>query len=119
MLKQKQCKTLTEKCVAILILTKVVIHVLQSSQKHMRDLQLVPFSLAASKTESMLERGQWEDIPPVSLCSRSSSSRKHINGRIIRCTIQCLGDYKVSCKDLTGIIMKTDNIENKLHVKIS
>ena len=62
-------------------------------------------SMAASKMESTLETGQWEDFPLV----LERSSRKHIDNRIIRCTAKCLADYKVSRKDVTGIIIITAN----------
>ena len=60
-------------------------------------------SVAASKMESTLETEQWEDLPQVPV----RSIGKHIDERIIRCAVQCLADYKVSYKDVTGIIMKT------------
>ena len=56
--------------------------------------------------ESTLETGQWKDFPQVPV----RSSRKYIDERIIRSTVQCLADYKVSRKDVTGIILKTANI---------
>ena len=39
-----------------------------------------------------------------------SNSQKDINEQIIRCTVQCLADYKVSPSDLSGIIVNTANI---------
>ena len=59
-------------------------------------------SMAASKMESTPKTGQWEDFPQVPV----RNSGKHIE-RIIRRTVQCLADYKVSRKDVTGIIIKT------------
>ena len=37
-------------------------------------------------------------------------SRKNIDENIMRCTVQCLADYKVSAGDLAGIIIHTANI---------
>lgn len=61
---------------------------------------------AASTIESQLEKEQEKDFPQIPV----RSSRKQIDERIIRCTVQCLADYKVSRRDVTGIIIKTANI---------
>ena len=46
------------------------------------------------------------DFPKVKV----RTSQKNTNEQIIRCTVQCLADYKVSPSDLSGIIVHTDNI---------
>ena len=38
------------------------------------------------------------------------TSRKCIDEKIIRCTVQCLADHEVSREDATGIIIKTANM---------
>ena len=38
------------------------------------------------------------------------TSRKCIDERIIRCTVQCFADHKVSREDATGIIIRTANM---------
>ena len=83
-----------------------MVHVLLSSQKVHTKSPATTHSVMALKMESTLETGQWEDFPQVPVCS----SRKHNDERIIRCTVQCLVDYIVSCKDVTGIIIKMANI---------
>ena len=46
------------------------------------------------------------DLPKVKV----RTSRQKINEQIIRCTVQCLANYKVSHRDLSGIIVHTANI---------
>ena len=55
------------------------------------------------KNKSVSESSEFPQIPV-------RISRKKINEKILRCTIQCLADHNVSRNDLVGIILKTANI---------
>ncbi len=38
------------------------------------------------------------------------TGRQTLNEKIVRCTVQCLADYKVSREDLAGVMVRTENI---------
>ena len=63
------------------------------------------------KTRQTMEQCQSNDHqPPVVPEIRIRKSRKQINEKVIRCAIQSLADYKVSLRDLSGIIVHVANI---------
>ena len=49
-------------------------------------------------------------LPPAFPEIKVRTSRKLINEKVIRCATQCLADYKVSLRDLSGIIVHVANI---------
>ena len=61
-----------------------------------------------STSQQSYDSQENEDIKFPKVKVRNSC--KDINEKIIRCTIQCLADYKVSPDDIAGIIVNTANI---------